>query len=361
MFAIRSHHKATAGFSLIESLVGMLIGLFSMIVVMQTFSIFEAQKRTTTGGGDAQTNGAIALNSLQRDIKQSGYGLSAYSMLGCNLLLPTGTVLNLIAPVTINHPAIPAGDANTDTMLIAYGNGNGSGDGDGILTASAGSPYIVKTPTSFNIGDRIILGSASPPSPCALTLTMDTVTAINGSNVSVAQPGASSAVPTANAPIYNAGQSPKVLVYAVRQGNLTVCDYMVNNCGNAGDAYTPLVNNIVSLRAQYGRDTAAAGAMDGIVDTYDQSAPASACDLTRIPAVRFALVARNGQPAELRNGARETVTTADPQWAGSAAAPINLSGTTVPAGINWQNYRYKTFQTVVPLRNIAWQGVQTGC
>jgi type IV pilus assembly protein PilW len=45
-----------------------------------------------------------------------------------------------------------------------------------------------------------------------------------------------------------------------------------------------------------------------------------------------------------------------------AAAPINLvmkpDNTSDP---DWQHYRYRVFQTVVPLRNISWLGVTTGC
>jgi hypothetical protein len=50
-----------------------------------------------------------------------------------------------------------------------------------------------------------------------------------------------------------------------------------------------------------------------------------------------------------------------PAWAGTYLpngttldAPIVLSGNP-----KWQNYRYKVFQTVVPLRNMTW--MVSGC
>ena len=38
-----------AGFSLVELMVGLVIGLMATLVIMQVFSTFEGQKRTTTG------------------------------------------------------------------------------------------------------------------------------------------------------------------------------------------------------------------------------------------------------------------------------------------------------------------------
>ena len=50
-----------AGFSLVEVMVAMVIGLLGIIVMMQMFSVFEGQKRTTTGGDDANSSGAVSL------------------------------------------------------------------------------------------------------------------------------------------------------------------------------------------------------------------------------------------------------------------------------------------------------------
>jgi type IV pilus assembly protein PilW len=67
------------GFTLAEVMVAMVIGMIGMIIMMQVFATAEGQKRTTTGTGDAQTSGALALYELQRDIRQSGYGVNTPS------------------------------------------------------------------------------------------------------------------------------------------------------------------------------------------------------------------------------------------------------------------------------------------
>jgi type IV pilus assembly protein PilW len=112
------------------------------------------------------------------------------------------------------------------------------------------------------------------------------------------------------------------------------------------------------MRVQYGRDTTSPN-MDGIMDQFDQTLPATACDLARISAIRIALVARNIQHGPV-------VTSAAPLWAGStvvAATTANpiANPTAVPIDLSnnpdWAHYRYKVFQTIVPLKNMIWMGL----
>lgn len=394
--------RAACGFSLVEIMVGMVIGMLGLIIMMQVFSLSEEQKRTTTGGGDAGSSGAIALFGLQRDVRQAGYAVSDTKLFGCNVLLRAGVTVNAMAPVTINHASIPAGDANTDTLLLVYGNTHGSPQGDGITAqpATAGASvtpdiYAVQAPTSFDPGDRVIATPQNRATPCSLSLTSLTGVGV-GSSANVTVSAGTGVAGMSNGTLFNLGAAPRVLAYAVRGGNLALCDYMVNDCGNAANTgnaaiWVPVANNIVSLKAQYGRDTMLGlnpldTTMDGFVDWYDRitppappaaqpappmapglAGPAYPCGFARISAVRLALVARSA------NFEKTAVTLAAPTWEGStahtppnpptagdsigwAANPIDLSG-----NANWQNFRYRVIQTVVPLRNVAWQGVPTGC
>lgn len=347
-----------------EILVGMVIGMFGIIIMLQVFSLAESQKRATASGGDAQTSGAIALYGLQRDIRQAGLGNSDVKIAGCNVLLRAGVTLNLMAPVTINHAGIPAGDSNTDTLLVTYGNANGSPQGDGITAQPAATTYTMQTASSFVIGDKIIAAPKTRAAPCNLSL--DSVANMASPNVFPTTGVAGMSGGT----LFNLGQSPKILAYAIRSGNLTLCDYTVSDCGAAGSTgnsaiWVPIATNIVSMRAQYGRDSNAP--MDGIVDIYNQTALATACDTAKVSAIRLAIVARSA------NYVSPTVTAAAPAWEGStvqiAAPPTNPTAVAIDLTLNpdgtanatWQNYRYRMFQSTVPIRNIAWQGVQTGC
>ncbi|MCM8594785.1 PilW family protein [Accumulibacter sp.] len=339
------------GFTLVEVLVAMVIGMIGVIIMMQVFTTSEAQRRATTGTGDAQSNGAMALYILQRDIRQAGFGFNALNALACPLTLPapSGHTLSQLAPVIINPPDVPAGDANTDRLLIAYGSGDGSPEG-AVITLAMGAALGVDTAASFNVNERVMVAPSAPTIGCALTTL--TVTAVAPPIVTTSAAGGANDGDT----LFNLGFAPRVFAYAVRGGDLTVCDYLQNDCSIAANTgnpaiWVPIASDIVSLRAQYGRDTTAPG-MDGNIDVWDQTTPqqlvppdqeAFACRWARTLAVRIAVVARNTQFS------RDILTAAAPTWEGSATAPINLSGLA-----NWQNYRYRVSETVIPLRNLPW-------
>lgn len=345
------------GFSLVELMVAVVIGMFSVIIMMQVFALSENRKRNTTSGNDAMVDGLMSVYGLQRDVRMAGFGIGDTRVLGCNVLLRAGVTLNALAPLTINHASITGQDANTDTLLVVYGNGYGTPQGDTVIAAA----NVVQTPSAFTVNDWVVAAPAVRPNPC--TLSLQQVANAPVSSVTLRSGVALALGDT----LFNLGQNPNIVAYAVRNGALTMCDYMTNNCGDAtknGDStvWLPITGNLVSLRAQYGRDTTVA--MDGIVDLYDQTTATTACAWARISAFRLALVARG---TEFNKTA--TTTTA-PVWdgtsagnpAGSAATPIDLTkkpdGTT---NAEWTHYRYKMFQTVVPLRNIAWMGAVAGC
>lgn len=382
-------------------MVGMVIGLLGIIVIMQVFALFEGQKRTTRGGSEAQNTGAIALSGLSDDIRQSGYGFNLLNLIGCDVFLPDalfhtgGITIKALAPVTINSASVPAGDANTDTLLMVYGSSETMPEGNNIgVQVISSTKFNVQAPSGFQTGDYVI---ATPKNRTCPTST-PTVTILNqvqavdvpGMALTIT-PGVTSPSSVASGVFFNLGPTVTIHAYAVRNGNLTMCDYTANDCSlaaNTGNTaiWVPIAGNIVSLRAQYGQDitnnapsivSANTGLMDGIVDIYSQTSPgntgatANACGWLRTLSIRLALVARNSQLE------KTAVTAAAPAWEGSkppittpacinnsAYCPIDLTATSVAAGFTWQNYRYKVYQTTLPIRNITSSvslGVLSGC
>ena len=367
-------------------MVALAIGMLGVLVMLQMFALSEERNRAASSGGDAQSNGILTYHQLQSNIVRAGYGMNSVGLFNCKATwqVASGNYLGKairLAPVTVNPvdaagaAIIPVGDPNTDTLLIMYGNADGEPEGNKAETA-ASPTYAVQMPSSFTVGDRVI----AAPATCAADLIVDRISAVATTSVTVAAGATGTS-------LFNLGRGPNglpnaggtngpvVLAYAIRGGNLTVCDYVINDCSiaaNTGNAsvWEQLASNVVSLRAQYGRDTTAT--MDGVVDAYDQATPATACGWARVSAIRLALVTRSAQ-FEKTAGTSTTpvyVTTAAPMWAGStidnpvgsSVAAIDLTkkpdGTSNP---DWKNYRYKLFQTVMPIRNVAWMGVPTGC
>jgi type IV pilus assembly protein PilW len=335
-------------------MVGVVIGMLAVIIMMQVFALSESRKRTSTGSGDALTGGVMALYAIQRDVRMSGFGIADTQLLGCRLTLPTGITLNPLTAATINSASISGHDANTDTLLVVSGNTNGTTQGDLIANVPTATTYPMQTPTEFVVNDWVVAAPSDPNilnntarNACGSTLVMGKVTGVAAPTVTVT---AGSLLGVGDR-LFNLGKAPAIVGYAVRSGNLTTCDFTVTNCQNAAN-WVAIESNIVSMRAQYGVDTSVP--MDGYVDGYQQAVPTVSgnnnCNLARISAVRVALVARS---AEFE---KTTVTLAEPTWSGSAGAAIDVS-----SNASWQNYRYKVFETAIPLRNIAWMGKITGC
>src|SRR5216683_16905 len=107
------HRVSGRGFSMVELLVAMLIGLIGMIIIFQVFEVSEGIKRSTTSGGDAQQNGAIALYVMEHDLRNSGMGFNDASFAGCKILaydskraVPDFTMM--LAPALICAPGSTA-------------------------------------------------------------------------------------------------------------------------------------------------------------------------------------------------------------------------------------------------------------
>lgn len=234
-----------------------------------------------------------------------------------------------------------------------------------IIGSASGQVYTLNTPgaSNFNNLDKVIAAPVATnpvvPAACTTNLVVQQVAGVpTATTVTIAAGVAGTGA------LFDLGPAPQMLAYAIRKGNLTVCDYFAKNCGDStktGDEtyWVPIAYSVVNMKAQYGRDTAA-GAMDGIVDVYDQTTPSTNCDWVRASAIRLALVARNNQ---LEKSDIQGIQVSAPTWAGTlasasgvAADPIDLSADT-----NWKRYRYKVFQTVVPMRNVVWMGVMPGC
>ena len=65
----KSLRRAQRGASLVELMVGMAVALVTVLAITQVMVASEAYKRTTTGGSDAQQNGAYSGLMLERYIR----------------------------------------------------------------------------------------------------------------------------------------------------------------------------------------------------------------------------------------------------------------------------------------------------
>lgn len=348
------------GVTLIELMVGLLLGLVVVLVTAQVMSYAEGQKRVTTNGADAQVNGALALYTLQRELQMAGYGLiSNLSALGC--------------PVHANHTA---GGAFTWPLVPVVINAGANGAPDSLTVISSSRAYAVPATLSVDhpiTADRFTVRSAIGVSagdmviavPAAYTAAQwcgaYMVTQLANSN-QVVHGGTSawnSGAQVAPAAGYFSGD---LLVNAGQMVNRTFsvsADYnlqqqSLNLTSGAMDAQD-LFPQIVSLRALYGKDTDG----DNVVDTYDNNTPTTNAGWRQVMAVRVALVARSGAYQ------KDEVTQASPLWdvgkvgtiTGAAACGDSKCLTLkIDSVADWKHYRYAVYDVTVPLRNVIWGG-----
>ena len=342
---------ANRGFSLVEIMVALVIGMIGVLVIMQVARTGEAQKRVTVGAGETQTGAALALHAIQSDVKQAGYGFNAPNVIACSLTISSTLGLSPFVPIRINPAGIPFPgdvDANTDTLLIAYGNSSGAPEGDTINEARAGVTTLwVMSAEHYRAGDRVFVTSPAPVDSCSLTLA--SVVSAGGGQVKIS----SDVGAKESDSLFNLGNAPKVVAYAVRGGNLTTCDYMDTDCSDK-DNWQEITGGVVSLRVQYSWK----GGWHKTLAITATDQETIACEWSRVNAIRLALVVRNGEW-------NRDVVTPDPltlTWAGNPAASDGTVDLTNENAIDltgidgWQHYRYQVYEAVIPLRNIPWMG-----
>lgn len=343
------------GFTLIEILVGLVIGLLTTLVILQVFSVFEGQKRSTTGTADAQVNGNIALYNIQREVQFAGYGLPTFDKSNSALLCPLTTTVNTgTAAAPVNTSIFPIqindGGASADSISIRYAANQTAGIP---VRVKAQASTVITVPNSLGctVGDNIMLNAAS-------TCVTTKVSAIN------IIANADDTITLADATGVALGQKVSCL------GDWTEITYQVNANQLERKVTTgtgsPIVAEIVDMQAQYGISADAnsnviTAWVDAAGTTWGNTASTpTVANRNRIKAIRIALVARNGLQEKTSVSSTCTSTnTAAPSglcaWEGTTAnpaPPLFANRASPPTG--WANYRYRVFETVIPLRNMLW-------
>jgi type IV pilus assembly protein PilW len=386
--------RRSRGFTLVELMVGVMIGLIGTVVIFQVFAVSEGQKRTTTGGSDAQQNGVFGLFQVERDVRMAGYGLNYMPLLGCQIngwnTATNAAISFKLVPVEIINGAGGA----PDQIRLAYGSSD-------LFMAPAkltqtmpnsAAVYKVDNRFGFNPGDLII--AAESGQPCTLAQATDIPgTAGNSDNVvhnsgnykndqGVNVPAVynrPSGLPAPNdiaynawnpaagtgGRLYNLGAAPTVVTYMIQNNQLVAKDEL--SPGVATSTFA-LADGVVQLQAQYGYDgngdglvpadaTSNASVVLGNTDQWSDSMPAAAtgADWAKVIAVRLVVTARSMTP-EKPNPATGNceATTANPKWIAPAPpAGIDID-ITLADPVNWRCYRYRTFEVMVPIRNMVW-------
>jgi len=349
----RTQSHPAYGFSLVEIMVAMVIGLIGILVIFQVFAVSEGYRRTSTSGGDAQQNGAVAVYVLEHELRQAGWGFNSSNAIGCNVRAydaQQGGALTQwpLVPVRITQGAATA----SDTIEVNYGNQYSLLAPTAVFQNMAAStePVLVFNRYGFNLADVVVIAESGkdctisqvtglPLAPLTQTVNRDSSNPLSRYN----NPAGSGVLYTVNGFVFNLGSAPSHNIYTVNNNALTMVPALSSPTAQI------VADNIVQMKAQYGMDDGAAGgtAADGVVDEWTNTQPTTAAQWQQVLAVRIGIAARSAQPEKpLTTGGPCDATKVAPTWTGGT---FNLS-----ANGNWQCYRYKIFQTTIPIRNMLW-------
>lgn len=363
--SMRGIRKSEGGFSLVELMVAAIIGLIGTIVIFQVFSVFEAQKRATTSGGDAQSNLALAMHQIERDVRQAGFGINDPTYFGCavNAWDESGSgaaftqqfVPAIITQGSATPDPVSGATPAPDSLTLFYGSSELAHFPPTLIQnlASATANYRVSNRHGFQLGDVVILAEmrGAPQAPdCIMAQVQDLPTSggntdslvhasgtydLGGQTTATRFNKSAGIGPNYNfgsTKVFNLGRNPVVNTYTVANGQLLVQNFRAATA-------TPIMDGIVQMQARYGKDTT--GTPDGIVDVYDEVAPTTPAGWAQVIAIRLALVARVGQYE------RDTVSPATiTLWTGGPVWTLTDEE---------RHYRYRILDTIVPLRNLIWK------
>jgi len=355
-----------AGFSLAELMVGLSLGLLTLLAMSQVYVAFHFQHRGADNDIAAQISAMNALYAIERDLLQAGQGLGDRRLLGCAARRDNGASL-MLAPAQIGAGA----DGGPDTLNLLLG------DSRAVPTRlaanlAAGSPVIaVGSTLGMRAGDALALQEDGRP--CALVRMAGVNSLLQASRV--AEDGNA---PRSDADAVGAsgtaGYSSDAMAFNL--GRLAQVRYAINGARlqrirtvypGAAQVTENIGSDIVSLRLQYGFDTRPGTQSRLEVDTWSQTmldadgngVSGDRGDWQRMAALRVAVVARNPfrQAAGSDGACRTTVEGAvnAPDWEVTQAdGQTGRSAISLAHVPDWQCYRYRVAETVIPLRNVLW-------
>jgi type IV pilus assembly protein PilW len=360
-----------SGMSLVELMVGMLIGLIGIVIITHLYLTNEEYKRSTTGAGTAQVNGAVALYTMERDIRMAGFGLNHSGALGCSCdtvanpgcssvqyfynntySSPPGPSGGALPPLAFVPVLITQGVAAADTITLLFGNAPERAL-PGALSESMPQPsseFKVDGTAGFAVNDLVLVTQGST---CMLTQITQVQTAASHLQHN---PGASSWNPagggsllpafTQGANLFNLG-NPTWRTYSIASNRLQVSEVLMSV--SAGATPMQLVDDIVDLQAEYGQDMND----DGVVAAGEWTtvSPTTGAGWQQVIAIRLAVLARSPNYLKPAAGTDCDATTAQPSWAGGSFAAKNFATVTSQD----RCYKYRAFETTIPLRNMIWR------
>lgn len=347
------------GFTLIELMVSMVIGLLVVLAGLSMAQFFVASQRQSAGVGTAQANGLSALDAIKYEAAQAGLGLSIGGMMPCtslNLSLDSD-VLSDGAPFV---PLSFAANGVKGKLTLSYGTAL-EGATPGFTRSDQSSLDTSMELVSYlpaSAGQAVMI---APPLGVSAPCTIRTITEVS------APSGAFGYVlKFGNSGLHNKASFSAVTDYADSSqlfllGQLRQTVFSLNNNEElvmsrpleSGSPSVVLARGVVGFTAQF-------GVTDGVTQTLQSWEPATGAwatpseqQISRIHALRIGVTVRSEQKQKSNSAGICDATTEQPVLFEDGLESTTSNRVTMALTGDWKCYKYRSLSAVVPLRNMV--------
>ncbi len=345
----QSFHR---GFSLIEIMVGIVIGMIAVLVIYQVFAAAEGIKRNTTSVGDAQQNGLLSSFIMGIELANAANGV-ADAMPQLGTCTPTADPATTFRPIPLLITDGGA-DATPDSFVVNYSvSQRVVTPVEFFGTASAGSDFKVHSLSGFRPGDLMI--AISMKGDCAVSratvVVVDPQPAAEDKDVvKITHTGVAVDMP-AGAYLLNMGPqgSGQRVSFDVASGVLRSTALWDASGAAVASAPNPIASNVINMKLLYGIANAGGG-VTWVQATGAWSAAnvlaANTATLSRIKAVRIGIVVQGEQFDKAKYDQDILL---PPKWKLFQGVLATALEGAIPPG-----FRVRTYETSIPLRNPMW-------
>ncbi|EHR73293.1 hypothetical protein BurJ1DRAFT_4505 [Burkholderiales bacterium JOSHI_001] len=341
------------GVTLIEAMVGMVVGLLVALTAAGTAQVFTASQRQGMGAGSTAMNATTAMTAIRQDLGQAGLGFFGEGRFLCDTMnLSAGpSILMDGAVFTPVNAERPSGSLN-DKLHLIYATHIAGGTTVQNTGTSDGSSVMLNSLLPGAVGEAVLLSAPAASRQC----TIRTITGIVPSTTETPLVLAfnPAGLHNTNAVTFTTPPSLPDQGSVALLGTLRMNTYQVENknlvqvqrlTGNK----SILAENVVAFRIEYGVSSGVtATSLSAWQNPADFGSPSSV-NIARLRAVRVGLVTRSQQREKAnKNGVCEASTVRPRLFDTDIVDPDPEV-----AGNDWRCFRYRVATAVVPLRNVA--------
>ncbi|AMP01402.1 prepilin-type N-terminal cleavage/methylation domain protein [Collimonas arenae] len=395
--------KRQDGFSLIELMVVIAIVLVMSLAIFGVMSTSEGKKRTLTSVNDIDQSGNFAMYQLEKTVRIAGSGFSQsyVQSFGCQLFAkqttngvilpfsgatmaqPFNTLNAALGGTFVLAPAIIAKNATTPGMsgstsdaLIIMSGSAGYGEVPTAFTNSPTSAQLnLQSTLSFKPNDLVLVvdqAGSSGALPCMIQQVDSAYTAsTNATALPLAGTYYASSIKAKGGAIRNltdysnnalamgignsARNPPSFQLLGVGDNNVLFQYDLLQ--GGTYDTAIPTADGVFEMHALYGVDTNNDGLVDKWVDpsttgydyaTLESGTVAANNTLLTIKAIRIGLIMRTSLQEKAPVSPAPPATTGPLTLFSDLGKTLTYTRTLTTAE---QNYRYRTIESTIPLRN----------